>query len=172
MTYKGDEHLQSLLSAAGETRPVAEIKETLKGINAAPADMGEPDRWVKLFKTNGSSEAVAQLAALKEHLAANQNSQKQNKLADLRAEMAKRGVDGFFVPRADEFQGEYVPARAERLEWVSGFTGSAGSAVVLKDKAGFFTDGRYTLQSMTQVNAQDFEICNISENQVISCLLL
>lgn len=165
MTYKGDEHLQSLLSAVGETRPVAEIKETLKGINAAPADMGEPDRWVKLFRTNGNTEAVAQLAALKEHLAANQNSQKQNKLADLRAEMAKRGVDGFFVPRADEFQGEYVPARAERLEWVSGFTGSAGSAVVLKDKAGFFTDGRYTLQSKTQVNAQDFEICNISENQ-------
>lgn len=165
MTYKGDEHLQSLLAAAGEKRSVSEIKETLKGINAAPADLGEPDRWVKLFRTNGNSEAVTQLAALKEHLAANQNNPQQNKLADLRAEMQKRGVDGFFVPRADEFQGEYVPSRAERLAWITGFTGSAGNAVVLKDKAGFFTDGRYTLQSRTQVNADDFEICNISENQ-------
>ena len=165
MTYKGDEHLQSLLSAAGEKRPVAEIKETLKGINAAPADLGEPDRWVKLFKTNGNAEAVAQLAALKKNLAANQNNVQQDKLADLRAEMAKRGVDGFFVPRADEFQGEYVPSRAERLAWVTGFTGSAGNAVILKDKAGFFTDGRYTLQSRTQVDAKAFEICNISEKQ-------
>lgn len=87
------------------------------------------------------------------------------KLDALRAEMKKRGIDGFFVPRADEFQGEYVPPRAERLAWITGFTGSAGYAVILADKAAFFTDGRYTVQSLAQVSAADFSICNISENQ-------
>ncbi|TAL27637.1 MAG: aminopeptidase P family protein [Alphaproteobacteria bacterium] len=165
MTYKGDDHLKSLLIAAGEKRTVDDVKETLKGINAAPGDLGDPDRWTKLFKTNGNAEVVAQLAALKEHLAANQNNVQQNKLADLRAELTKRGVDGFFVPRADEFQGEYVPSRAERLAWIANFTGSAGYAVVLKEKAAFFTDGRYTLQARDQVNAKDFEICSVSEKQ-------
>jgi Xaa-Pro aminopeptidase len=166
MSYKGDEHLKSLLSASGEKRTVEEVKETLRGINAAPADLGEPQRWARLFRTNDNAETVQQLAALKEHLAANQNNVKQDKLADLRAEMAKRGVDGFYIPRADEFQGEYVPARAERLAWITEFTGSAGYAVVLKDKAGFFTDGRYTLQSRAQVDDKSFQICNVSENQL------
>ncbi|MEZ0224333.1 MAG: aminopeptidase P family protein [Alphaproteobacteria bacterium] len=165
MTYKGDDHLKSLLIAAGEKRTVDDVKETLKGINAAPGDLGDPDRWTRLFKTNGNAEVVAQLAALKEHLAANQNNVQQNKLADLRAELTKRGVDGFFVPRADEFQGEYVPSRAERLAWIANFTGSAGYAVVLKEKAAFFTDGRYTLQARDQVNAKEFDICSVSEKQ-------
>lgn len=89
-----------------------------------------------------------------------------DKLTALRAEMAKRGIDGFFVPRADEFQGEYVPARAERLAWISEFTGSAGSVVVLNDKAAFFTDGRYTLQARDQVDADDFQICSVSDDQL------
>ncbi len=165
MSYKGDEHLKSILSAAGETRDVAAIKEILSGINAAPADLGEPDRWVKLFKTGASPEIVQQLSALKEQLAANENNAPQDKLADLRAEMKKRGVDGFFIPRADEFQGEYVPARADRLAWLTEFTGSAGFAVALADKAAFFTDGRYTLQARDQVDSKKFDICSVSEAQ-------
>ncbi len=88
-----------------------------------------------------------------------------DKLARLRTEMKKRGIDGFFIPRADEFQGEYVPACASRLEWLTGFTGSAGYAVVTTDKAGFFTDGRYTIQSRAQVDDADFQICSVSEKQ-------
>jgi Xaa-Pro aminopeptidase len=89
-----------------------------------------------------------------------------DKLAALRSEMAKRGIDGFFVPRADEFQGEYVPASNDRLAWVSGFTGSAGFAVILKDKAGFFTDGRYTLQARDEVKTKSFEICSTAADQL------
>lgn len=88
-----------------------------------------------------------------------------DKLARLRGELQKRGIDGFYIPRADEFQGEYVPASADRLAWITGFTGSAGYAVVLSDKAAFFTDGRYTIQGRAQVDAKDFEICSVSENQ-------
>ncbi|HEX3667311.1 MAG TPA: aminopeptidase P family protein [Rhizomicrobium sp.] len=79
------------------------------------------------------------------------------RLAALRAELATRGLDGFLVPRADEHQGEYVPRRAERLAWLTAFTGSAGAAVVLKDKAAVFVDGRYTLQVREQTDTKLFE---------------
>ena len=79
------------------------------------------------------------------------------RLALLRAELKKRALDGFIVPRADEFQGEYVPARAERLAWLTAFTGSAGAAVVLADRCAIFVDGRYTLQVRAQTDLTLFE---------------
>ena len=77
------------------------------------------------------------------------------RLAALREEMAGEGIDAFLVPRADAHQGEYVADRDERLAWLTGFTGSAGFAAILKDEAGVFVDGRYTLQVRAQV-ADDF----------------
>ncbi len=79
------------------------------------------------------------------------------RLAALRAELVRRGLDGFVVPHADEHQGEYLPASAERLAWLTSFTGSAGAAVVLKDKAAVFVDGRYTLQVRAQTDTSLFE---------------
>ena len=75
-----------------------------------------------------------------------------DRLAALRRVLAEAGLDGFIVPRADEHLGEYVPACAERLAWLTGFTGSAGLAAVLADRAAVFTDGRYTLQLSAQTN--------------------
>jgi len=77
--------------------------------------------------------------------------------AKLRAELARRGLDGFLIPRSDEHQGEYVPAHAERLRWLTGFSGSAGMAIVMLDKAAIFVDGRYTLQVRGQVDLDTFE---------------
>ena len=74
------------------------------------------------------------------------------RLARLRAELARRGLDGFLVPRADAHQGEYVPPSDARLAWLTGFTGSAGVAAVLADKAALFVDGRYTLQAAQQAD--------------------
>ncbi len=88
-----------------------------------------------------------------------------DKLQRLRAEMATRGINGFFVPRADEFQGEYVPPSAERLAWISGFHGSAGCAIVLDDSAAFFTDGRYTIQAVTEVDGTHFNRYSTADNQ-------
>ncbi|GIL40598.1 aminopeptidase P family protein [Roseiterribacter gracilis] len=68
----------------------------------------------------------------------------------LRAELAKRNLDAFLVPHADEWQNEYQPARSARLAYISGFTGSAGIAVVTRDRAALFVDGRYTLQGAKQ----------------------
>lgn len=85
------------------------------------------------------------------------------RLARVRRAMAAQGLDGFVVPRADEHLGEYVPPAAERLAWLTGFTGSAGAAVVLAGRAAVFTDGRYTLQLAAQADAALFEACHIME---------
>src|ERR1700674_5047891 len=74
------------------------------------------------------------------------------RLRALRAELARRGLDGFVVPRADRQQNEYVPPSEERLAWLTAFTGSAGVAVVLGERAALFVDGRYTLQASEQVD--------------------
>jgi Xaa-Pro aminopeptidase len=78
------------------------------------------------------------------------------RLALLRVELKRRGVQGFVVPRADEHQNEYVPPCAERLAWLTGFTGSWGTAIALMDKAAVFVDGRYTVQVREQVDAGAF----------------
>jgi Xaa-Pro aminopeptidase len=76
------------------------------------------------------------------------------RLSAFREELAKRNLSGFVVPRADQQQNEYVPPSEERLAWLTGFTGSAGLAVVLTREAAVFVDGRYTLQAANQVDAK------------------
>lgn len=75
----------------------------------------------------------------------------------LRAEMAKQGLDGFYIPHEDEYQNEYLPTANERLAWVSGFTGSYGSAFVFMDMAVMFLDGRYTIQGADQTDNDLFD---------------
>lgn len=84
-------------------------------------------------------------------------------LPRLRAELEKQGLDGFVVPHEDEHQNEYLPAANERLAWISGFTGSAGAAVVMKDRAAVFTDGRYTVQVRDQVDPAYFDYLDLVE---------
>jgi Xaa-Pro aminopeptidase len=81
----------------------------------------------------------------------------------LRTELARRGLTGFIVPRADRHQNEYVPASEERLAWLTGFTGSAGAAIVLMERAVLFVDGRYTLQAPEQVDTSLFTIEHLVE---------
>lgn len=78
------------------------------------------------------------------------------RLAALRAELNKRGLDGFIVPRTDQHQNEYVPPSDERLAWLTGFTGSWGVAVALADEAALFADGRYTAQAREQTDPTAF----------------
>jgi Xaa-Pro aminopeptidase len=86
------------------------------------------------------------------------------RLAALRAELARRGLDGFIVPRADAFLNEYVPCDAERLAWLTGFTGSAGAAVVLADRAAIFIDGRYVTQAEAETDAALWERAHLIEH--------
>ena len=84
----------------------------------------------------------------------------------IRKAMAEQGLDGFVTPHEDEHQNEYLPAANDRLAWATGFTGSAGAAVILKDKAAIFVDGRYTLQVRDQVDQGVFEIRDLVEGGV------
>jgi Xaa-Pro aminopeptidase len=86
------------------------------------------------------------------------------RVAALRAELARRKLDGFVVTTADQQQNEYVPPSEERLAWLTGFTGSLGAAVILKDKAALFVDGRYTLQAKEQVDGAVFAIEHLVEH--------
>jgi Xaa-Pro aminopeptidase len=85
------------------------------------------------------------------------------RVAALRTELARRNLTGFIVPRSDRHQNEYVPASEERLAWLTGFTGSAGGAIVLMERAVLFVDGRYTLQAREQVDTSLFSIEHLVE---------
>ena len=87
------------------------------------------------------------------------------RLAALRAELARMGLAGLLVPRADAHQGEYVAPRDERLQWLTGFTGSAGFCIVLPDVAGVFIDGRYRTQVKSQVDLARFTPVNWPETK-------
>jgi len=84
----------------------------------------------------------------------------------IRSAMAEQGMDGFLIPHEDEHQNEYLPAANDRLAWATGFTGSAGAAVVLRDAAAIFVDGRYALQVRDQVDGAVFEIRDLVEGGV------
>lgn len=154
-TYQGDEVLSGLLKKHQSHVNINTLTELLPGIGAAPA--GErPDAWIDLVAENPSPALVAQLQAFRRDResreALTQTPPIAARLALLRASLARRGLDGFIIGRADDHQGEYVPKNAERLHYVSGFTGSAGMAVVLATKAAIFVDGRYTIQVKDQVD--------------------
>jgi Xaa-Pro aminopeptidase len=92
------------------------------------------------------------------------------RLAKLRQTFVAANVDGFIIPHADEHQGEYLPARAERLSWITGFTGSAGAAIIMSQKAAIFTDGRYTLQVKNQVDNKAFDLESLITNPPVKWL--
>ena len=85
------------------------------------------------------------------------------RLAALRSALARAGVDGFLIPRSDEHLGEYVPPSGERLAWLTGFTGSAGLAIVLPGRAAVFTDGRYTTQVQAETDGALWERRHLTE---------
>lgn len=90
----------------------------------------------------------------------------EGRIAQLRGWLDKQAFDGLIVPRTDEYQGEYVSADAERLAWATGFTGSAGTFLLLKDRAVLFVDGRYTLQAAAEVAGTGIEVVLSSEKSL------
>ena len=84
-------------------------------------------------------------------------------LERLRAQLASDGLDGVFIPHEDAYQNEYLPAAFERLAWATGFTGSAGSAFILADRAMVFVDGRYTLQAEAQLDSDVFDFITVPQ---------
>ena len=89
----------------------------------------------------------------------------------LRTLLIRQGLDALIVPRADEHQGEYVPPSAERLRWLTGFTGSAGLAIITRKSAALFVDGRYTVQARAEVDCELFELPELPRNRMSEWLL-
>jgi Xaa-Pro aminopeptidase len=168
-TYQGDTALERLLGKARGLRlerTAAVVRDLLRGVLAAP-EGPDPDAWIGLVVSDPSPALAAQLRALKEELRAqgaggdgiaDDPTPMAARLEQLRAALRQAGADGFIVPRSDEHHGEYVPLAANRLTWITGFTGSAGLAIVLPETAALFVDGRYTLQAKTQVDSALFRI--------------
>ncbi len=154
-----------LLQKSGRVYTPEDLDALLAGVAAAPEGFDGP-AWLELVSpeliSRGADPALRQaLIGARNHLASDNHGLSDaippaERLEALRIELAKQGVNGFLVPRADEHQGEYVPLRAQRLAWLTGFTGSAGLAIVLDDRAGIFIDGRYTLQVTQQVDTELF----------------
>ena len=161
-----DAWLATWMADAGIAGTPATLRDLLTGINAAPVGASGSD-WLRLVAPGATPAQADTLAKLKQALAERprpSDPPASARLAALRAELMAHGLDGFVVPRADEHQGEYVAGRAERLAWITGFTGSAGLAVVLLDKAAVFVDGRYTLQVSEEVDADAFERLHLVED--------
>ena len=140
----------------------------LRGVAAAPKVFGDfpgldllpADLPVDRAK---AESLVAELAA-RYATAIEDRAAVPGRLAALRTELKKRGLAGLILPLTDEYQSEYLPMRAQRLTWLTGFTGSAGTTAVLLDKAGVWSDGRYTLQLDAQVDGTLFERLHITDS--------
>ncbi len=165
--YQDDGKLGELLAAAGVPGAVAEVRELVAGIAAAPRP-SDDDEWLRLIAPSMGAALRSQLVALYELLAAVDDGIEEPgaspaRLAALRAELKRSGLDGFIVPLADEHQGEYVARRSRRFAWLTGFTGSAGIALILAEQAALFTDGRYTLQIEKQTDGDLYARHHITE---------
>jgi Xaa-Pro aminopeptidase len=147
------------------------VAALIAGVLAAPPEIGTS--WHQLVADPCPSALAAALEALRAWLAEDYRDglgpedfarlPRAARLDLLREELARRRLDGFIVPRADEHQGEYVPPCGQRLAWLTGFTGSAGLAIVLKERAALFVDGRYTLQAAAQADTALFEIRHLMD---------
>ncbi len=162
--------LKNLLAKGGSSLSPTALGRLLAGVVAAP-EGEDPDAWMSLVGGTLDASARDRLRAARRDLAARHPGSdivatevaSATRLAAVRNELVRRGAHGFLIPRADEHQGEYVAPRAERLAWLTGFTGSAGVAVVLLERAAIFVDGRYTLQVRAQVDTDLFEPCHSGE---------
>ena len=91
------------------------------------------------------------------------NKKRGQRIADLRAHLAQCDLDGFLIPHNDEYHNEYLPLAGQRLYWLTGFSGSAGFCIVLRDGAAVWSDGRYTLQLATELDATIYEKLHITD---------
>ena len=154
-----------LLEASGIRLSEDDVTALVRGVLAAP-ESDDAEGWLDLIAPEGSAELRAALRALKVEIAAAAEPAEPpvaERVDRLRQELGRRGVDGMILPLTDEHRSEYIPASAMRLTWLTGFTGSAGTVVVLPAIAAMFVDGRYTIQAEEQLDPAVFARCHAIE---------
>ena len=171
LTQPDGRQMARLLKEAGSALDPDGVAELIAGILASPPEAARS--WHPLVAEPTPPALAEALDAMQSWLAEDYRDglapedfarlPRGARLALVREELKARRLDGFIVPRADEHQGEYVPSCGQRLAWLTGFTGSAGMAIVLNDRAAIFVDGRYTLQAAAQVDGDLYEIRHLTE---------
>lgn len=157
------EALADMLLRAGVPFDVQGIEDLLAGIASAPIGM-DPDAWTRLVALRIPPDLKERLQAMLADCRRDHRTRDEDvarRLADLRKVFRRRRLAGFIVPHADEHQNEQLAPGSERLTWLTGFTGSAGVAVVLRERAALFVDGRYTTQAAVEVKDDHYEICHL-----------
>ena len=164
-----DDELARLMGLDPASTDFAEARARLEAVAAAPPGR---DSAILVAEAAADDRSLAdaldaRLGAEAEAIAASiarARDRSPERLAAVRAELARDGLAGFLVPLADEHQSEYVPPSAQRLAWLTGFTGSAGLAIVLEGEAAIFVDGRYTLAVRDQVRTDLFVPHHIADD--------
>lgn len=155
MSDEDEAGLADTLTRAGAPWTPQALRAVVAGVAAAPPAIDD-NAWMDLIIPHPDEDVMARLAALRQRLTRDYEARASDdvlagRLADLRKDLTRQHLTGFLVPRSDEHQGEQVPACSERLAWLTGFTGSAGTAIVLQDRSALFVDGRYTEQARSEV---------------------
>ncbi|USG60390.1 aminopeptidase P family protein [Sneathiella marina] len=165
--------IDALLATTDTDLSKESLTELIEAVASAPYRPDE-DNTLRHVLPGLSSEEMDSVKtvrdAIREKIGQNVLSPESSsdRLAALRAKMLAENSDGFIVPLNDEYHGEAAPACSERLKWLTGFTGSAGVAAVLKEKAAIFVDGRYTLQVVNEVDTSLFEPRHVSDEPMFA----
>ena len=136
-----DRDLDRLLRDSGARVDMVSAREILRGVLASPA-AGDDNAWISLIAPDADDEVIDALRDLNERIRSTllddglaRRTTDPERLAELRKELKRRDLDAFIVPKADEHQGEFVAKRSERLQWLTAFSGSAGTCAVMARKA-------------------------------------
>lgn len=171
-----DRDLDRLLRDSGARVDMVSAREILRGVLASPA-AGDDDAWIPLIAPDAGDEIIDALKELNSRIQTtlmddglSRRTTDPDRLSELRKEMKRRDLDAFIVPKADEHQGEFIARRSERLQWLTAFTGSAGTCAVMARKAAIFVDGRYTLQVKKQVSSKQFEAHHAADKSLATWL--
>ena len=160
------DELNDLLKSNNISKSLYDIFSIIDGVNASALPQTDTS-WMSMVLHPMPSELGKKLSAMRKNRflssIKNTTASSEERLVSLRNIMEKQNLQGYLIPRADEYQSEYLPKSSQRLAWLTGFDGSAGFAIVLKQRAAIFTDGRYTLQIRDQVDEKHFEIYNTAE---------
>ncbi len=160
---KLDRNVDRLLRDAGARVDLVGARELIRGLLATPAQSDDA-ALSSLIAPKADAVLLEALRDLRDRIQESfaddglaRRKTEPNRVADVRAALKRQNLNGFIVPKADEHQGEFIARHAERLMWLTGFSGSAGSAILMARKGAIFVDGRYTLQVKKQVDGKLFE---------------